>query len=114
MIRFTRGLQCGQYVFRLTQSWWQTDRIRAASSEGRLLRLHPGAFVCVNDRRAEIVGRTVGQAANEAWVLYDLKLENAPATLTVRLDRNSQKTGIEWSEDGETTELFESEITVFA
>ncbi len=39
------------------ESWWLSDRIRASPSEGRLLRIRPGAILVINGVQAEVVSR---------------------------------------------------------
>lgn len=112
-MNINKGLHVGSCLFRLTRSWWQSDRIRVATSEGRILRLATGSFLCVRDRRAEVVGRTVGQGANQSWVVYELEFADSNATLTVGLDHTSDQNTFEYADGDAVSELCESEITVF-
>ena len=114
MIRKLR--RYGSSLFQLVRSWWQVDRIRVGSSEGRLLRLTCGTFLCINDRRGEVTSRRVIQNADSPTVIYDLQFDVAvdrDSTLTVRCDHMSLQTIIVLREHGAVVDVYESEITVF-
>ncbi|MDA1053992.1 MAG: hypothetical protein O3C40_26380 [Planctomycetota bacterium] len=43
----------------LLRAWWHQDRIRSSPREGKLLRLAPGAILCVHGRTIEVEQRDV-------------------------------------------------------
>lgn len=43
----------------LFRAWWQKDRIRSSPREGKLLRLAPGAILCIAGKTIEVETRDV-------------------------------------------------------
>jgi hypothetical protein len=57
-------------VGRLLRWWWESDRIRAAPSEGRLLRLVPPCLLRVRGEPAWVKERRVLHTATGPCVVY--------------------------------------------
>ena len=100
-------------VLNCWRAWWRVDRIRASPCDGRLLRLHPPCLVVICGQSFEIAHRIVGQDADGPFVDYDLRGEDGPARLLVRLIVETSRTLIHWiGPDGERP-LDETEVAVF-
>ena len=46
-------------VVSLFRAWWHRDRIRSSPREGKLLRLAPGAILCIAGKTIEVESRDV-------------------------------------------------------
>ena len=100
-------------IVELLRAWWRVDRVRAASSDGRLLRLRPHCFVMIDGRPFEIARRIVGQDAGGPFVVYECQATGGSARLIVNLVAESQQTSIRWiGPDGERG-LDERDVSVF-
>jgi hypothetical protein len=101
-------------IAELLRAWWRVDRIRAAPSDGRLLRLQPPCFVTIDGGPFEIARRVVGQDAGGPFVVYECHATGGSAQLIVRLVAESQQTSIRWiGPDGERR-LNERDVAVFS
>ena len=100
-------------IVELLRAWWRVDRVRVASSDGRLLRLRPHCFVMIDGRPFEIARRIVGQDAGGPFVVYECQATGGSARLIVNLVAESQQTSIRWiGPDGERG-LDERDVSVF-
>ena len=50
--------------------WWCKDRIRIATSEGRILRLRPGHYIGIAVQVYEILSRQTRSADDGLWLDY--------------------------------------------
>ncbi len=74
----------------LVEYWWSADRIRVSPSEGRLLRLGPGAVLLLCGEAVQVTGRR----ADDAGVTYrctsatgdgEVRVEVANTVVVVRI-----------------------------
>ena len=100
-------------VFRLTRSWWKTDRIRVSPNEGALLTLEADAIVLINDRVVQVTGRTVNRFFNDVRIIYDCKVDSQTAVLTVHLRDGERRPQVNWTIGDVRQELLEQEVSVF-
>ena len=57
-------------VLSLFQAWWRRDRIRSSPREGKLLRLAPGAILCIAGKAVEVEMRDVIETADGSVLRY--------------------------------------------
>lgn len=57
-------------VVSLFRAWWRQDRIRSSPREGKLLRLAPGAILCIAGRTIEVESRDVIETGQGSILRY--------------------------------------------
>jgi hypothetical protein len=94
---------------RLVQTWWQSDRVRGMSSEGRILRLRPSALIIYEGRQIEVVGCN----RDGAELSYECRADDDPVEVRVTLAGPNAPPQITWIERGEERLLTESELEIW-
>lgn len=94
-------------------SWWRRDRIRAAPSIGRLLRLRPSSIVVVRARPAAVAARATGQTAAGPYVCYRCRTAAGDAELWVSPVADVHAPFVRWRENGVDTVLEADEVETY-
>ena len=100
-------------MLELVREWWRVDRVRASPFEGRLLRLSPGAIVCVGGKNYQVTGRAVIEAEDETIVRYHCVGVCENGRLLVRLNRRGSHS-LEWIGETSILDITEHDVEVFA
>jgi len=102
----------------LVLAWWRRDTIRVRPSEGRMLRLRPGAVLCFSLKASatrtsvEVVSRTVDRAEGASRVTYVCQTGCGSGELIVTLEHD-QAPHVIWSTEEVSFELHVDDIEVF-
>ena len=67
----------------LFRAWWYQDQIRCSPREGKLLRLVPGAIVCVSGNTLEVEMRDVVETAEGSVLRYRCRGDDLRSELWV-------------------------------
>ena len=91
--------------------WWQQDRIRSSPRQGQLLRLAPGAILCVQGRTIEVEQRDVFETQHGRRVRYGCAGTDARSELWIQIEGTPT---ITWSSDGVEQNLSADDIEVWS
>jgi hypothetical protein len=67
----------------LFRAWWYRDQIRSSPREGKLLRLAPGAILCVRGDTVEVESRDLIEAPEGAVLRYHCRGDDSRSELWV-------------------------------
>lgn len=98
-------------VASLFRAWWYRDRIRCSPREGKLLRLAPGAILCVAGRTIEVETRDVMEQNRGAILRYRCRDSDSRPELWVTFQAIPK---IVWSCGGEEQHLAVDDIEVWS
>lgn len=103
-------------VYRLIETWWKIDRIRASPRDGQLLRIEPPCVVVVDERPAEVVARTLGRTADAGGgiqVDYDCRSAKGACRLRLIVTACGAIAAILWTAEGTERTISEESVEVY-
>ena len=95
----------------LFRAWWYRDQIRSSPREGKLLRLAPGAILCVDGNTIEVLSREVIETTGGSILRYHCCGDKSHSELWVSV---SQVPSAVWCCGGAEQRLVADEIEVWS
>lgn len=95
----------------LFRAWWYRDRIRSSPCEGKLLRLAPGAILCVDGRTLEVQTRDVIETDAGSILRYRCRATDSHPELWVTVQAVPT---IAWSCGDEERDLSVDDVEVWS
>jgi len=95
----------------LFRAWWYRDQIRCSPREGKLLRLAPGAILCVSGSTMEVEARHVIDTAEGSVLKYRCRGEDTRSELWVTV---APVPNVVWCCDHDEVRLVADDIEVWS
>ncbi|MEO8496092.1 MAG: hypothetical protein ABI614_13560 [Planctomycetota bacterium] len=95
----------------LLRAWWRQDRIRSSPREGQLLRLAPGAILCIAGCTVEVETRDVIETESGSIVRYCCRDADSHPELWISI---RPVPSIVWSCGGKELDLATDDIEVWS
>lgn len=98
-------------VASLFRAWWYRDQIRCSPREGKLLRLAPGAILCVSGITVEVETRDIIDTAEGSVLRYRCRGDGSRSELWVTVAPIQM---VVWCRDEDEDRLAPDDIEVWS
>ncbi|HRX81492.1 MAG TPA: hypothetical protein P5307_20625 [Pirellulaceae bacterium] len=95
----------------LFRAWWYRDQIRSSPREGKLLRLAPGAILCVSGNTVEVETRDLVETPEGSVLRYRCRGDDCRPELWVTATPVSM---VVWCRDECEERITEDEVEVWS